>query len=60
MTMPEIKNGRVIVPGITLQDLIGAAWDLNGPNEIVNAPKWLNTDRFDLIAKAPAGVALEI
>ena len=58
MTMPEIKNGRVIVPGITLQNLIMAAWGLNGPDELVGAPKWLNSDRFDLIAKAPAGVAL--
>jgi uncharacterized protein (TIGR03435 family) len=54
----EIKNGRVIVPGITLQNLIMAAWELNGPDELIGAPKWLNSDRFDLIAKAPAGVAL--
>jgi uncharacterized protein (TIGR03435 family) len=58
MTMPEIKNGRVIVPGITLQNLITVAWNLNGPDELIGAPKWLNSDRFDLIAKAPAGVAL--
>jgi len=58
MTMPEIKNGRVIVPGITLHDLIMVAWGLNGPDELVGAPKWLNSDHFDLIAKAPAGVAL--
>jgi uncharacterized protein (TIGR03435 family) len=58
MTLPEIKNGRVIVPGITLQNLIMAAWNLNSPDELIGAPKWLNSDRFDLIAKAPAGVAL--
>jgi uncharacterized protein (TIGR03435 family) len=58
MSMPEIKNGRIIVPGITLQNLIAAAWELNGPDEMIGAPKWLNSDRFDLIAKAPAGVAL--
>jgi uncharacterized protein (TIGR03435 family) len=56
--MPEIKNGRVIVPGITLQNLVMVAWDLNSPDELIGAPKWLNSDRFDLIAKAPAGVAL--
>jgi len=56
--MPEIKNGRVIVPGITLQNLIMVAWNLNGPDELIGAPKWLNSDRFDLVAKAPAGVAL--
>jgi uncharacterized protein (TIGR03435 family) len=55
---PEIKNGRVILPGITLQNLVWLAWDLNPQDEIVGAPKWLNSDRFDIIAKAPAGVAL--
>jgi len=55
---PEIKNGRVIVPGITLQSLAQLAWDLAPNQDIVGAPKWLNQDRFDLIAKAPDGVAL--
>jgi uncharacterized protein (TIGR03435 family) len=58
MAMPEIKNGRVIVPNVTMHDLIMAAWNLNGPDELIGAPKWLNNDHFDLIAKAPAGVAL--
>jgi uncharacterized protein (TIGR03435 family) len=55
---PEIKNGRVIVQGITLQNMIWLAWDKTPDDEIVGAPKWLNSDRFDLIAKAPEGVAL--
>ena len=55
---PEIKNGRVIVQGITLQNAIWLAWDKTPDDEIVGAPKWLNSDRFDLIAKAPEGVAL--
>jgi uncharacterized protein (TIGR03435 family) len=55
---PEIKNGRVIVPGMTLQNIIWLAWDITPNDEIVGAPKWLNDDRFDLIAKAPDGVAL--
>jgi uncharacterized protein (TIGR03435 family) len=53
----EIKNGRVILPGITLQNLIAVAWDIN-PSELIGSPKWLNSDRFDVIAKAPEGVAL--
>jgi uncharacterized protein (TIGR03435 family) len=55
---PELKNGRVIIPGITLQNLMWIAWSLTPNDEIVGAPKWLNSDRFDLIAKAPDGVAL--
>ena len=57
-TQPEIKNGRVIVQGITLQNLIWLAWDRTPDDEIVGAPKWLNSEQFDLIAKAPDGVAL--
>lgn len=55
---PEIKNGRVYVPGITLKNLIMVAWDLNTDERLAGAPKWLDADRFDLIAKAPAGVAI--
>jgi uncharacterized protein (TIGR03435 family) len=54
----EIKNGRVILPGITVQNLMWLCWDISPQTEIVNAPKWLNTDRYDVIAKAPAGMAL--
>ena len=54
--MPEIKNGRVMLPGITLDAMIMAGWDLSGPDAMVGAPKWINDDKFDVIAKAPAGV----
>ena len=57
-TQPEIKNGRVILTGITLQNLVWLAWDITPIDEIVGAPKWLDTEKFDLIAKAPEGVAL--
>ena len=30
------------------------AWNLNGNQDIVGAPKWLDSDRYDLIAKVPA------
>jgi uncharacterized protein (TIGR03435 family) len=54
----EIKNGRVYVPGITLKSLIQVAWDLNGDEFLIGVPKWAESDKFDLIAKAPAGVAI--
>jgi uncharacterized protein (TIGR03435 family) len=53
----EIKNGRVFVPNIPLKNLVMLAWDLDSDEMLVGAPKWMD-DRFDLIAKAPAGVAL--
>jgi uncharacterized protein (TIGR03435 family) len=55
---PTVKNGRVYVPGITLKNLVMLAWDLNGDERLVGAPKWLDSDKFDLIAKAPDGVAI--
>jgi uncharacterized protein (TIGR03435 family) len=55
---PDIKNGRLFVPVISLQNLIMVAWELNGPDFLVNAPKWLNEDRYEILAKAPEGVAI--
>jgi uncharacterized protein (TIGR03435 family) len=46
------------VPGITVQNLIAVAWELNGPDFLVGAPKWLNEDKYDILAKAPDGVAI--
>ena len=39
---------------ITLKFLINFAWDLspNDPQMIVNAPKWLDENKFDIAAKA--------
>lgn len=55
---PDIKNGRLYVPGITLKNLIAIAWEINSDEMLSGAPKWLDEDRFDILAKAPAGVAI--
>ena len=54
---PQIKNGRFFIPNITMRNLIQVAWDLNG-NEFLIGPKWIDDDRFDIIAKAPSEVAM--
>jgi uncharacterized protein (TIGR03435 family) len=54
---PQLLNGRVNLQGYTLKNLIMLAWDLNSDNMLVGAPKWLDTDRFDVIAKVPSGPA---
>jgi uncharacterized protein (TIGR03435 family) len=54
----DIKNGRLYLPGISLQNLIMVAWDINGTQFLVGAPKWLNDDKYDILAKAPEGVAI--
>jgi len=50
---PFQPGGRVTMRGVTLQYLIWFAWNATLP-EIVGEPKFADTDRFDLIAKAPA------
>jgi uncharacterized protein (TIGR03435 family) len=57
-TMPEIKNGRLMLPNMPLKTLLALAFEINPQSDIAGVPKWLDTNRFDLIAKAPAGVAM--
>jgi uncharacterized protein (TIGR03435 family) len=48
-----INSGQLKVQGMTLKFLITFAWDLNPNDEevLVGAPKWLDVDRFDILAK---------
>jgi uncharacterized protein (TIGR03435 family) len=49
----RISGGQVNVQGATLKFLLFFAWDLN-PNDdqqIVGAPKWIDSDHFDIVAK---------
>src|SRR2546427_4313668 len=52
-----LPGGRVNLPGFPLRAAISLAWNLNSFAEIVGAPKWLDSARFDIIAKAPRAVA---
>jgi uncharacterized protein (TIGR03435 family) len=47
-------GGRIDFTAIPLSTLIGAAWDFNvfPGDEIAGAPKWVNSAKFDLVAKA--------
>jgi uncharacterized protein (TIGR03435 family) len=50
----RIDRSGVIVHGLPLMVLLNFAWDLNGNDdkaEIVGAPKWLDTAKFDVDAK---------
>jgi uncharacterized protein (TIGR03435 family) len=46
-------GGRVNMQGVTMTFLIQRAWNLDNNEQLVNAPKWMDEDRFDIIAKAP-------
>ena len=50
----RINGGQVDVKNAPLKFLISFAWDLsqNSDELIADAPKWLNEDRFDILAKA--------
>ena len=58
-TSPEQKGtnariqptGMVNVVGMPLRTLISLAWDLNS-DELIDAPKWTETARFDIVARA--------
>lgn len=44
-------TGMVNVVGMPLRTLISLAWDLNS-DELIDAPKWTETARFDIVARA--------
>jgi uncharacterized protein (TIGR03435 family) len=48
-------GGRVNLRGATLKFLIEQAWNLTD-DMLVGAPKWMDTDRFDIVAKASTAV----
>jgi len=47
------KGGRVNVQGASLKFMIQQIWNLTD-DMLVGAPKWLDADRWDIVAKAPA------
>src|SRR5207249_6037115 len=51
--MGRMQNGRLDAQGLPLKNLIMLAWELNGDELIAGAPKWLDSARFDIVAKAP-------
>lgn len=53
-----IRGGRYKLRNATMVDLIGTAWGVD-PDKVVGGPSWLDTDRFDVIAKAPANTTPE-
>jgi uncharacterized protein (TIGR03435 family) len=64
-TAPDVKNmnfqilrgGKVDIQGVSLKFLIEQAWLIND-DMLADAPKWLEEDRWDITAKAPAASLL--
>jgi uncharacterized protein (TIGR03435 family) len=59
-TMPDapssgiriLSGGRLDVRNMPLKALVTFAWNINNDDTLVGAPKWLESERFDVIAKA--------
>ena len=49
-------GGRISFTAVPLTAIVGAAWNINlGPGEeIAGAPKWMNSAKYDLVAKTYA------
>ena len=58
MRSPFQPGGKLDLQGFTLKFLIMIAWDINGDEMLVGAPKWLDSDSFDIIAKASTATVL--
>lgn len=51
---PELRHGTLHGQRVTLRVLLAAAYGMTEPRVI--GPRWLNGDRFDIVAKSPEGV----
>jgi uncharacterized protein (TIGR03435 family) len=49
----RLQNGRIDVQAFPLKNLIRLAWDINSEEMLAPTPKWMDSARFDIVAKAP-------
>jgi len=55
-----VKNGQVEATGILLKDLISFAYNMDDDAGITGGEKWLDSDRFDIIAKSMPTTSFEV
>jgi len=53
-----VRAGQYELRTATMLDLISAAYNMN-PANIAGGPSWIENDRFDIVAKVPAGTTPE-
>lgn len=51
--MAKLEHGRLDVRNFPLKTLIQIAWDINADELLAGAPKFLDSARYDVVAKAP-------
>ena len=47
-------GGRLNAKGMTMRFLINRAFNTNNRDQVTGLPKWVDTERFDIVAKAPS------
>jgi len=57
--MRRQPGGRFTAEGVSLQDLIVFAWDIQ-PYQIVGGPRWLDTERWDVTAAGASGSPADV
>ncbi len=58
MRIGKVRAGQYELRTATMLDLISRAYDINATN-IAGGPSWIETDRFDVIAKVPVDTTPE-
>jgi len=58
MTGGVLRGGRYDLRRATMVDLIKIAYDVD-PDTVLGGPSWLETDRFDIVAKVPPDTSPE-
>ncbi len=52
---PWLAKGRLTAENTTMRQMLQSAWGFSSPQ--ITGPAWIDTDRYDLEAKSPEGVA---
>jgi uncharacterized protein (TIGR03435 family) len=53
-------GGRLLAQGMPLRSLVNRAFDTNNNDAVVGLPKFAETDRYDINAKAPSGAPVDM
>jgi len=49
-------GGHVTIHAMTVRILIGAAYDIDESFQVSGGPRWIETERYDIVAQAPPNV----
>jgi hypothetical protein len=53
-------SGRIDARGVTMKELIQQAWlGIDNDDMLVGGPKWLDVDRFDIVAKSSSAASVD-